>query len=301
MAIFDVVLLTDSRYVNPASPGQYVQNILKEDEILQKALEKYHVSVTRKDWADPAFDWTSAKLLLFRSTWDYFDRLDEFRKWLKEVSAKTLLINTPDIIWWNMDKKYLGELHKKGVRIIPTQFIEKGAAITLSDLHSKAGWQETVLKPTVGGGGRYTYRLNKAHLTVHEKKFQTLIAEEDFMLQPFQQSILNKGEWSLMFFNDTYSHAVLKKARQGDFRVQDDFGGTVHPYEASQKEINFALQAINACPTKPIYARVDMVQDNEEELAISELELIEPELWFRLKPEAADLLASEVINSIENL
>lgn len=122
--------------------------------------------------------------------------------------------------------------------------------------------------------------------------------EEDFMLQPFQYSILEKGEISLMIFGDQFSHSVLKKAKEGDFRVQDDHGGTVHNYKASEEEITFALKAVEACPEKPAYARVDMVRDNDGELAVSELELIEPELWFRYKPSAAMLLADEVIERL---
>jgi glutathione synthase/RimK-type ligase-like ATP-grasp enzyme len=101
-----------------------------------------------------------------------------------------------------------------------------------------------------------------------------------------------------MFFGEEYSHAVLKKAKEGDFRVQDDYGGTVHKYVASEKEVEFAYEAIKACPEKPAYARVDMIEDNDGELAVSELELIEPELWFRFRPEAADLLAEEVISRL---
>ena len=44
----------------------------------------------------------------------------------------------------------------------------------------------------------------------------------------------------------------------------------------------------------PIYARVDIFTDNNDELAVSEVELIEPELWFRNNPTAARILAQAV-------
>ena len=91
-----------------------------------------------------------------------------------------------------------------------------------------------------------------------------------------------------------YTHAVLKRAKQGDFRVQDDYGGSVVAYPPKADEIKFANQILEALPFKPIYARVDIMIDNSGNLALSELELIEPEMWFRLYPKAAKLLAQSI-------
>ncbi len=90
------------------------------------------------------------------------------------------------------------------------------------------------------------------------------------------------------------THAVLKIAKPGDFRVQDDFGGSVHNYQANAEEIAFAEKAVAACHPTPFYARVDVIKDNNDQLAIIELELIEPELWFRLMPSAAQVLANSI-------
>jgi len=103
---------------------------------------------------------------------------------------------------------------------------------------------------------------------------------------------------SYMVFNGQFTHAILKKAKAGDFRVQDDFGGTVHDYKASTEEITFAEQAVRACPEMPLYARVDGFIDNEGQLAIAELELVEPELWFRNHPKAAEILAEGIKNKL---
>jgi len=121
MNLYDVVLLTDSRYVDPSMPDQYVRNILQEDQFVREALQKRGVSVTRKDWADPTFDWSSTSSVLFRSTWDYFDRFTEFRAWLKTISPLTKLINNHSLIEWNVDKHYLSDLKNAGIRVIPTR------------------------------------------------------------------------------------------------------------------------------------------------------------------------------------
>ena len=107
-------------------------------------------------------------------------------------------------------------------------------------------------------------------------------------------NIVSEGELSLILISGQYTHAVRKTAKKGDFRVQDDHGGTVEIYHANNQEILFAENCIKHCPKKAHYARVDIVYDNKNEISLVELELIEPELWFRNKEEAANLLAIEI-------
>ena len=290
----DIVILTDSRYVNPSNPDQYVQNILTEDHLVKKALEKEGFIVKKRSWDDPSFDWSTTKFLLFRTTWDYFDRFKEFFSWLNTVNKVTKFINPEIIIRWNIDKHYLQDLESNGIHCTPTRYIEKGEDTNLKELHQQTGWTQTVLKPCISGSARHTYKLDIDQLTNYEEIFKKLIENEAMMLQPFQHSIVNRGEISMMLFGGEFTHAVLKVAKSGDFRVQDDFGGCVYPYTPTQKEIEFAEKTINACPELPSYARVDIFEDNKGELTVSELELIEPELWFRLYPQAADKLAAYI-------
>ncbi len=297
--IIDVVILTDHRYVNPTKIDTYIQNVLDEDNYVKNALEKLELKVERLSWDDENFDWSTTKFILFRTTWDYFDRFEEFSIWLNKVSQVTQLLNSERIIRWNIDKHYLQDLRQKGTHIIPTAFIEKGGITSLKILHKENNWDETILKPCISGGARHTYKLNLNNLEEHENIFQKLIKNEAMMLQPFQNSIVEKGEISLMVFNGKFTHAVLKKAKKGDFRVQDDFGGTVHNYSPTSKEILFAEKAVKACIEFPIYARVDITTNNDGQLAIVELELIEPELWFRNYPKAANYLAEGIKNLIQ--
>jgi len=291
MKKFDVVLLTDSRYVNPHTLNNYIKNILLEDKLVQEALERVNLKVCRLSWDDPDFDWTSTKYALFRTTWDYFDRFHEFSVWLDKISKETNLLNTESIVRWNIDKHYLLDLENRGIHCTPTLFIEKDEDRTLVQLHEQKNWKETVLKPVISGAARHTYKLNEENLQSYETIFKELIHQEAFMLQPFQKNIVDKGEFSLIIIDGKFTHAVLKVAKKGDFRVQDDFGGTVHQYLPAIKEVKFAESAVMACNPMPIYARVDMFTDNNGQLAVSELELIEPELWFRNNPDAADKLA----------
>ena len=118
------------------------------------------------------------------------------------------------------------------------------------------------------------------------------------LFQEFLNSIVIKGEISLIVVNGIYTHAVKKTAKKGDFRVQDDHGGKVERYDPNKKEIKFAEKCINKCIQMPLYARVDLIYDNNNKISLSELELIEPELWFRKNKSSAKLLAKSIKNKL---
>jgi len=298
---YDITLLTASAYLNPKDPDWYVQQILTEDEILRSALERRGLRVHRIDWTNKEFDWSTTKSVLFRAVWDYIQRYEEFFEFLNFISTKTLLINPLEIILWNLDKHYLRDLHNRGINIPQTIYIEKGDQTTLHKLYEKNNLTETILKPAMSAGARHTYRLNNDNLEKHEDIFQQLSANEALMLQPFLHSIIDHGEITLVVIGGKFTHAILKRVKTGDFRVQDDFGGTVITYTPTKEEISFAEHVVSICFPIPSYARVDMIFDNNGNLAVSELELIEPELWFRFEPTAANELAENVKQLLESL
>ncbi len=304
---YDVVVLTDSRYINPKKQSIYIDNVLLEDRLVVGALQKQGLNVVRKSWDDPEFDWSTTKYALFRTTWDYFDRFPEFAKWLDATSQKTQFINSKKLIHWNIDKHYLHDLSMAGVTIPKTYFVEPGTQITLEEAFqhaiSEMGFRPSafILKPCVSGAARHTYKIQKESIEEHEGVFQKLIVEEAMMLQEFQENIVKEGELSMMVFNGQFTHAVLKIAKPGDFRVQDDFGGTVHPIEPTQEQIEFATHVVQAAPELPLYARVDIFKDNDNNWALAELEIFEPELWFRLYPKAADILAQSIMKTYFSL
>lgn len=296
--MLDIVILTDHRYVNPEKVDWYTQQVLDEDRLLQTALENKGLTVCKKDWSDKNFDWTSTKYAIFRTTWDYFERFDEFFIWLEDTKKKTTFINSSEIINWNIDKHYLQDLAKNKVNIAPTLFVEKGDRITLAQLFDKANWKEAVLKPAISGAARQTYRIHPNNCSEFETLFQKLIENESMLFQEFLNNIITQGEISLILIGGKYTHAVKKIAKKGDFRVQDDHGGRVEKYTPTKEEILFAENCLIASPFKPKYARVDIVYDNNNKPSLSELELIEPELWFRNYPLAAEKLAEEISNLV---
>lgn len=288
---FDVLILTEARFEAPQEPDWYISQVLFEEQLLQSALERLGLRVLRRAWSRTDWDWRQTKLAIFRSTWDYAHQLPAFLKWLETVSTQTHLINSLKMIRWNLDKHYLLDLKHAGVHTVPTYFAEKGSKASLQELALKFNWKSFVFKPVISAGARQTYRGSLNEIDLSEKIWKDLLNQESMMLQPFQPSITQEGEISLIFIGGVFSHAIRKVPKSGDFRVQDDHGGTVYAYHASVEEIAFGTHAIQACDPHPLYARVDCIRDTAWQLAIMELELLEPELFLRFHPPSADALA----------
>ena len=294
MKKYDVVVLTDSRYVNPLKTNTYISNVLREDELVINALKEKNLSVVKKDWNDSIFDWETTRSILFRSTWDYFDKFELFKKWFNKTKNKCLMINSTETIEWNIDKHYLLDLQEHQIPIPNSEFIKRGSSIDLSLLMQKKNWNEIVVKPTISGAAKNTYRLKEEEIIQFGPTWEKLIYKEDFIVQEFQNNLITEGEVAMIVIGGKFTHAVLKKAKEGDFRVQDDFGGSIAIYNPSEEMVKLAEKCTRILTPIPSYARVDIIWDNLMDLAVSELELIEPELWFRLNPNAAQKLAHHV-------
>ncbi len=295
----DVALLTDGRYVaSRAEPDDwYLANILADDRLLLRGLESRGLRGVRVDWADTTVDWSSFRAAVFRTTWDYYDRQAEFAAWLDRVAPATRLVNDAATVEWNLDKHYLADLAAAGVPTVPTLFVERGGSLDLARVLAETGWAEGVVKPAVSGGARHTHRFDCGSAREVEGLVGPLLAEEAFLLQPFEPDVVAHGEDTLVVIDGRFTHALTKRARPGDFRVQDDHGGTVHPCDPSAEQIALATRAMAARPGTA-YGRVDMVRRPGGEWVVMELELIEPELWLRRHPDAADALAGAIADRL---
>lgn len=288
----DVAVLTDSRLLQPDDEDWYRKQVHLEDEMVLAALQRQGLRASHLAWDDPDMSWSDTRSALFRSTWDYFERLPAFCAWLERGAEQTRLFNDISLIRWNLDKRYLSELQQNAVHTVDTHYIEKGAPQTLRRQLDAQGWNDAILKPAVSGAARHTYRVDLAAAESLECVYAELIQQEAMLLQPMQRNVLTRGELSLIVIDGRFSHAIRKTPKAGDFRVQDDHGGQVAAHQACAQEIAFAEAAVRAVPFDVLYARVDVIYDNHERLAIMELEMIEPELFFRFRPQAADELAA---------
>jgi glutathione synthase/RimK-type ligase-like ATP-grasp enzyme len=208
------------------------------------------------------------------------------------VGGQGKLFNSLEVIRWNSNKRYLQYLEEHGVTVVTT--IYANPQTRLEQIMSEHGWEEVVIKPVVSAGAANTYRIAKSDVDRYQPVLDGLMAEKEMMIQPFQREIVKSGEISCVVLNHRFSHGIRKTTKAGDFRVQDDHGGRSQFYAPTEEEKHFAEKAIAACPYDVVYARVDFVRDNYGRLAVMELELIEPELFFRFRPEAAQNLAAGV-------
>ena len=293
----DVTLVTCRAYYEPDKITPYIQNILLEQELLKSSLEAQGLKVNVTFWDNPSYEWQKTKSVLFRTVWDYFERFDEFWEWLEQVKTKTKLINSYELIKWNIDKHYLRDLKNNDIQVVPTYFADRGNNISLQEIANLNDWKHIVIKPAISASAFNTYKITNDEIEQKEQLFHELLQTHDMLVQPFFPTISELGEASLMVFGGKFTHAILKKAKAGDFRVQDDFGGTVHDYNPTQEEIKFAEKVFQSCTSLPIYGRVDIVWDSNKHIYLSELEIIEPELWIRNRPESANKIA-EAVNKI---
>jgi len=254
-----------------------------ETHLLVAALANIGVEAVVAPWDSPE-DWAAYPLVVVRTPWDYFRRLPEFLAWAARTSQLTAFVNPVSVIEWNSHKAYLRELAAKGIPTVPTLWLDQGAADGAARL-AATGWGEVVVKPAVSIGAIGALKAQAAdpaciaHLAA-------LLAEGDVLVQPFIESVAAQGEVSLIYFGGTFSHAIRKQPAAGDYRVQDMYGGTNHPYQPAADEVELATLALSATPAPTTYARVDMVRLPDGRPAVMELELIEPELFLGVDPAA---------------
>ncbi|MHB8632849.1 MAG: ATP-grasp domain-containing protein [Thermoplasmatota archaeon] len=242
-------------------------------------------------WDRAGTDWSGVVL---RNTWDYPARWPEFLAWMERLDREGVPMWNPlPIVRWNAHKSYLRDLGRKGIPIPPTSWVRAGSSDTLSSRLASAGWEEAVVKPAISADARDTRRIRLDDAASHEAWFRNLVATRDALIQPFLPAVLG-GEWAFVFVAGAFSHAVLKRPRSGDWRVQPRLGGTANLVEPASHQLEFAERVAAAVPDC-LYARVDAVWADGKGL-LMELELIEPYLYLDLAPEGAARLAAAIQN-----
>ena len=265
----------------------------EHDFPLVDALRATGLDPVAEVWTDPSVDWSAYDAVLLRSVWDYHVRYDEFTEWLSLVDkAGVPVFNDSGLVRWNGDKRYLVELRERGVATVPSQV---AAGDCLREVVAGLDGQEIVVKPTVSASALHTVRgvagseeLNRA---------MDDLPDTVYLVQPFLSEILTDGEWSLMFIDGEFTHAVVKRPAAGDYRVQVMFGGEATLTDPPLAVLESARSALAAAGSPPLYARVDGVVVNGRFL-LMELELIEPYLFLPEFPEATDKLAAAVARRV---
>lgn len=235
-------------------------------------------------WDAAGVDWARYAGVVIGTTWDYWDRQAEFLQTLESISAVVPLFNTAELVRWNSHKGYLRELTERGARTIPTLWVDEVTPSHVADGFPALGSDDVVWKRQVGAGASGQHRLSP--------RDDVPPMPHAMMAQPFLPTIQTEGELSFIYIDGEFCHALLKRAAQGDYRIQSAYGGVEEAITPDHRDRAAANAVLAMLDTLPLYARVDMVRNGEGDLLLMELELIEPFLYPLQGPELGPRMAA---------
>lgn len=254
-----------------------------EAEVLRRA----GITVEPRPWTDTG-DLGEFDLVMPLVTWGYHLDPPRWHALLDRLERDgSKVLNPVPLLRWNSDKRYLAELGQKGIAVIPTRLVEALDEQAIANARAEYG-DELVIKPPVSASADGTHKLGLGDQLPQSAHLR------EMLVQPFLRSVAEEGEYSIMLFGGRFSHAIVKRPKAGDFRVQPHLGGTEQPCAPPPGAIELAQAALAAAPAQAAYARVDMVRDESGALAIIELELIEPSLWLQHAPDGGASFAETV-------
>lgn len=266
-----------------------------DDRLAVEELGRRGAEVEAAAWDDPAVRWSAYDRVVIRSCWDYHRRLDEFLAWLDRMEEEKIPLRNPaSVVRGNVDKAYLVDLAAAGLPVVPTVRLEHGTIVDFVGLLAERRWSEVVVKPSVSASAFRTLRVGRGEAAAAQGELNQLLAASGVLVQPFLAEIQTAGEWSLIFFNGEYSHAVRKRPGAGDFRVQQELGGSAEPERPAAALIEQARAVVATIRGPWLYARVDGVEIGGV-FTLMELELIEPSLFLGSDPQAPARFAAAIL------
>jgi glutathione synthase/RimK-type ligase-like ATP-grasp enzyme len=264
-----------------------------DDRVLIPALDRAGVDAVAAVWSRDR-EWTLFDAVVIRSCWDYHRRAGEFLSWIERLEANRIPTwNSPRLIRWNADKRYLLDLARTGIATVPTAVLARATVDDVVATCAANGWNRFVVKPAVSASGYETHALTVPLDDAARALVSGALAVGDVLVQPFVEEVEREGEYSFIFIDGALSHTAIKRAAAGEFRVQTEYGGSVTVASPTDGLAAQALQALGAIPETTLYARVDGVA-RAGEFLLTELELIEPNLFLSHEPAAADRLAAAI-------
>jgi glutathione synthase/RimK-type ligase-like ATP-grasp enzyme len=295
----------NSQSIHPASAARTIAFVTHaaspaltaDDQFAADALAAAGVRVQPVPWDDPHASWDAYDGVVLRSCWDYHLRHAEFCAWVRAADAQGAGLRNPAAaVLWNADKRYLREMERHGTPIVPTAWVEPGEIVELDALLDERGWERAVVKPSVSASAHQTRVVARGSAEGHAAGLDG----SALLVQPFVDEVVTNGEWSIIFFGGRFSHAVLKLPRDGDFRVQAEFGGRAVPRIPPPELVDAAAGAVRAAEAltgiRLTFARVDGVVADGRFL-LMELELIEPALFLSTHPDAPSRFAAAILEA----
>ena len=269
-----------------------------DDRLLAEDLRDRGLTVAVATWTDPGVDWSASRSCVLRSTWDYHVRYDEFLAWIDRVQTQTRLINSAPLLKWNAHKRYLRDLESAGVPVVPTFWLHAGERAALGEICDARGWESVVIKPARGAAAHDVLRVARdaPGLARGQAHVERLLQSDDVLVQAYLPSVETLGERALVFVDGRGTHAVVKKPFDTLLAVNADPSTLSQP---APEERAVAALALAAMPGASLYARIDLLHDAQGHPVVSELEVIEPTLYFGVFPKASAALADAIARELQ--
>lgn len=251
-------------------------------------------------WDVESGQWNAFDLVVIRSCWNYHLHPEQFQQWLDRMEHEHVnIFNSITTVRWNLHKDYLKSLEARGAQLPETIWLEKGTSANLALLLQQTKWQAAVVKPSISAGAFNTFLVSAKDVDTYQKKFEDVLNSHDMMVQKFIPEVIDQGEWSLIFFDKKFSHAIVKRPASKDFRVQQEHGGSSTLAEPPSSALRESEKILKLVDEPLLYARVDGVI-SENQFLLMELELIEPSLFLEKMPQSAVAFADAIHHYLQN-
>lgn len=279
-----------------------LQNFFTYDKLLIPTMKEAGWTVEEISWRNEKIDWNKFDAVIVRSTWDYQNDPEKFIEVLETINNSSAhLENNLELMRWNMNKKYLYDLEQKNVRIVKTIWEKSFDENKLESYFLLLNSDEIIIKPNISANADNTFRISQNDLASYTEILKRIFMQKEFMVQPFMKNIVAEGEYSLFFFNGQYSHCILKKPKEKDFRVQEEHGGTIVSVVPSHNQISICKNIIMQLTEVPLYARIDLVRAEDNNFELMELELIEPSLYFNMDNQSPIRFTEAFLDKTKNI
>jgi len=279
--VIDVTLVTCRAHPGLPEDDRFLLGSLKRRGL------RYRVAV----WDDPEVDWSESPVTLVRAAWDSHLDPPRFKTWINTLAGQSDLLNSAALVRWNFDKRYLVELRDKGMHVVPTALVTSGSKAAISKALQDIASSEIVVKPRFGADAYGVKRLSAdpEAVSLHFERFG---GHGGLLLQPFIPGVELELERSLVFIGGRFSHALFRNPfGSGPTRQTPD-----NMHTPTAQELRYCDDLLGSLP-RLSYARIDLLTLDARP-ALMELEIIDPSLFFKARPLAADALAAEVQTAI---
>jgi hypothetical protein len=265
-------------------------------------MEELGWQVAPVPWRTAQCDWNSFDAVYIGTPWDYPQALEQFVQLLEKIDrSRAILVNDVALVKWTIPKTYLRDLGERGVDIVPSLWFDNLAAGVPESAFDLFAVDAIIIKPVVSTNATDTILLHRNNVAAMSGQLYRTFSNRPFVIQPFIDNIRREGEFSLFYFDASYSHAIQKVPKSGDFRVQEEYGADITAVQPEPALTIAGDKVIREVRPTPVYARVDFVRDRHGRFLLMELEVIEPSMYLRMDENAPQRFAAAFDNYVSRV